>query len=105
MRAAGPGAGPHPGDWEVPGARDGCGCEEAIDRLFEYLDSEMPESDTARVSAHLAACHGCEDAAGAERHVRELLRRSCLESAPETLRVRVVAQLMVRQVRGGAVAD
>ncbi len=97
--------GPNQGDADAPGARERCECDEAIDRLFEYLDAEMPESDLVRVSAHLAACHGCEDAAGAERHVRELLRRSCLESAPERLRVRVVAQLSVRQVRGRTGAD
>jgi anti-sigma factor (TIGR02949 family) len=84
---------------------DPCGCEEAIDRLFEYLDAEMPESDTLRVGAHLAMCHSCEDAAGAEQHVRELLRRSCRESAPETLRVRVIAELMVRRVRGSVSFD
>jgi anti-sigma factor (TIGR02949 family) len=103
MSAARPSAGPNPGDGDVVG--HDCECDEAIDRLFEYLDAEMPESDTLRVAAHLAACHGCEDAAGAERHVRELLRRSCQESAPETLRIRVVAQLMVRQVRGSLGAD
>lgn len=103
MSASGPSAGAHPGDGDA--VRHGCECDEAIDRLFEYLDAEMPESDTLRVSAHLAACHGCEDAAGAERHVRELLRRSCLESAPETLRMRVVAQLLVREVRGSVGAD
>lgn len=74
-----------------------CGCEEAIDRLFEYLDAEMSEPDCLRVAAHLAVCDGCLDAASAERHVRELLRRSCTQAAPETLRVRVVAQFSVRR--------
>lgn len=75
-----------------------CGCDEAIDRLFEYLDAELPEPDCLRLAAHLAVCDGCLDAASAEKHVRDLLRRSCAESAPETLRVRVVSQLTVWRV-------
>jgi anti-sigma factor (TIGR02949 family) len=86
---------------EEPGSRTGpCGCDEAISRLYEYLDAEMPEPDCLRVAAHLAVCADCHDAAGAERHVRELLRRSCVERAPETLRMRVVAEMIVRRVRG-----
>lgn len=96
---------PTPAEPDVPAKNDACGCEEAIDRLFEYLDAEMPESDTLRVTAHLKACHSCEDAASAEQHVRELLRRSCRESAPETLRVRVIAELTLRRVRGSVSAD
>lgn len=76
-----------------------CGCEEAIDRLFEYLDAELPEPDCLRLAAHLAVCDGCLDAASAERHVRELLRRSCTEAAPDTLRLRVVSQLTVWDVQ------
>ncbi len=80
------------------GERTPCGCDEAIDRLFEYLDAELPEPDCLRLAAHIAVCDGCLDAAGAERHVRDLIRRSCAESAPETLRVRVVSQLTVWRV-------
>jgi len=83
------------------GAGSPCGCEEAIDRLFEYLDAEVPDADCLRIAAHLAVCAGCHDAAGAEQHVRELIRRSCVEAAPEELRVRVVASLSVLRVDGG----
>jgi anti-sigma factor (TIGR02949 family) len=86
------------------GAGDGsaapCGCEEALARLFEYLDAELPEPDCLRLAAHLAICEHCLDAAGAEEHVRSLIRRSCVEPAPEALRVRVVAQLSVLRVQG-----
>ncbi len=86
------------------GAGAPCGCDEAIERLFEYLDSEVTDSDCLRIAAHLGVCDGCLDAASAEKHVRELIRRSCVESAPEELRVRVVAQLTVLQVERRASA-
>jgi anti-sigma factor (TIGR02949 family) len=111
MSAAAPAAGSAPGADEsdshaYPGSRgEPCGCDEAIGRLFEYLDAEMPEPDCVRVAAHLAVCASCHDAASAERHVRELLRRSCQQTAPEALRVRVVAEMIVRRVRGAVGAD
>ena len=76
-----------------------CDCREALERLFEYLDSEMPDSDCRRLRDHISACQACHDAADAEQHVRELLRRSCTESAPSALRVRVLTQILVRRSR------
>lgn len=105
MSNAEPGAGPTPGADRRPASAGPCGCQEAIDRLFEYVDAEMPLTDTVRVAAHLAVCDSCEDAAGAERHVRDVLRRSCHEMAPEALRTRVVSALSVRRVRGSLTAD
>lgn len=92
-------------DENRPDGAGPCDCTEAIDRLYEYLDAELPEPDCLRISAHLAVCESCHDAAGAERHIRSLLRRSCLERAPETLRVRVLAEMIVRRVRGAVTAD
>lgn len=80
------------------GAATPCGCEEALDRLFEFLDAELPSPDRGRLAAHLSVCPHCLDAASAERHVRALIRRSCTERAPETLRMRVIAQLTVMRV-------
>lgn len=70
-----------------------CGCDEAIARLYEYMDAELPESDCARLAAHLAVCPTCHDAVSAEEHLRAVLRRSCVEAAPERLRLRVVTQI------------
>ena len=80
-----------------PATAGPCGCEEAINRLFEYLDAEMPESDCRRLREHIVACDDCHHAADAEQHVRELLRRSCVEQAPEALRVRVITQILLRR--------
>jgi len=38
-----------------------CGnnCQDALDRLWEYLDAELGDPDAATVRAHLEECQGC----------------------------------------------
>ncbi len=69
----------------------GKSCDEAIDRLFEFIDNELPPEELRRVGAHLQECPECE----AERKVNERIKNmvSCCpkEEAPEELRARVLA--------------
>lgn len=76
-----------------------CHCQEALDRLEEYLDAEMGSLDAGRLQEHLAECATCFDEAELEQRFRALLRRSCGERAPETLRVRVLTQITVIRTR------
>lgn len=78
---------------------DHCRCEEALDRLEEYLDSEMGELDAGRLREHLQGCTSCLGEAELEQRFRALLRRSCCETAPETLRVRVRTEITVLRTR------
>ncbi|ROS78498.1 mycothiol system anti-sigma-R factor [Cellulomonas sp. PhB143] len=70
-------------------------CAHAISHLYDYLDSEMTEEDEARMRAHIAHCSPCLAELGVEELVKRLVRRSCHEQAPESLRVRILAQLSV----------
>ncbi len=72
---------------------DDCGCEEAYSHLFEYLDSEMTSADTARIRAHIETCEPCLADLSTEEIIRRLLKRSCIERAPEHLRVQIVQRL------------
>lgn len=72
-----------------------CECAEALERLCEFLDAEMPESDLSRVRAHIENCDECLDALSSERSLRVVLRRSCTEVAPASLRFRVLSQITV----------
>ena len=76
-------------------AGHGCNCEELRDRLYEFLDRELADSDAARLRRHVDECPSCHEAADAEQHIRQLLRRSCTERAPQELRAKVVAQLTI----------
>lgn len=72
---------------------EGCSCEEVAEHLFELLDSQMPEDVALRLKHHCAGCEHCNAMADAEIHVREIIRRSCCQEAPSSLRMRIVSQI------------
>jgi len=78
----------------------GCGnnCADALDRLWEYLDSELPELDAATVRSHLAECQVCLEEYDVDVVVKHLVKRGCQEVAPEALRLRIHEQLTVMRV-------
>jgi anti-sigma factor (TIGR02949 family) len=68
-------------------------CEHALKHLYEYLDSEMTPDDEQRMRAHVAHCSPCLAELSVEDLVKQLVRRSCSERAPDRLRVRIREQL------------
>ena len=76
-------------------SEQGCSCEEVYDHLFELLDSQMPLEQAARLRNHMKTCPKCNRLAEAETHVREIVRRSCCESAPSTLRIKITQQIAI----------
>ncbi|WP_125776817.1 mycothiol system anti-sigma-R factor [Antribacter gilvus] len=68
-------------------------CEHALGHLYEYLDSEMTPDDELRMRAHVAHCSPCLAELSVEELVKQLVKRSCHERAPETLRLRIREQL------------
>lgn len=70
-------------------------CRHALEHLYEFLDSEMTAADETRMRAHVAQCSPCLAELSVEEIVKELVRRSCHEQAPEHLRARVCAQFTV----------
>ena len=73
----------------------GVGCQEALQRLSEFLDSELAEPDGDRIREHLADCEPCLSEYDLEDHIKKLVRRSCSESAPPELHVRIRSRLTV----------
>ncbi len=74
---------------------DDCGCDDLARRLDALLDAELEEAECRRLRRHMESCAECHRAADAEQHLRSLIRRSCREHAPDTLRVRVISQITV----------
>ncbi|WP_166849726.1 mycothiol system anti-sigma-R factor [Isoptericola sp. BMS4] len=70
-------------------------CEHALVHLYEYLDSEMTPADERRMRAHVAHCSPCLAELSVEELVKQLVKRSCAERAPETLRLRIHEQITV----------
>ena len=70
-------------------------CREALERLSEFLDSELAESDGDRIREHLADCEPCLSEYDLEDHIKKLVRRSCHESAPAELHLRIRTHLTI----------
>ena len=75
------------------GQRDSVQCREALERLSEFLDSEIAPADGDRIREHLADCEPCLTEYDLEDHIKNLVRRSCSESAPSELHLRIRSRL------------
>ncbi|MCU0618892.1 MAG: zf-HC2 domain-containing protein [Gemmatimonadaceae bacterium] len=82
--------------------RDGFDCDEAMRRLWDYLDGELDAARDAEMRAHLAACGHCSGHADFERHFLAAVRAvPALPGADPTLRQRVVASLVAAGMPAG----
>lgn len=76
------------------GGRPMMRCEEALERLFEYLDGELEETEVERIEEHLEICRKCYPRAQFERSFLEALRRTGSgEEVSDALHQRVMAAL------------
>jgi len=74
---------------------EGCACEDSYALLAEILDNECTEEKRLLLEHQLEACPKCFRILGIEKEVRNLLRSCCHESAPSTLRQRIVTSIHV----------
>lgn len=82
MFPEGSGAG-GPGDW------GGCGCGDAVHRLYHFLDGELDDDRRSAIRRHLDECRPCFQAFGFEAELRGVIARKCQDQVPEALRQRV----------------
>ena len=64
-------------------------CTEVLRNLYAFHDHELTPAEADEIRHHLLACEGCLDHYDVEAALRMLVRRSCCQSAPESLRLRV----------------
>ena len=69
-------------------------CDDCVEKLYVFLDTELSESEVAAVRAHLNGCDDCDDNFVFEERFLEQLRE-CFTSdvAPAELRRRVIEKL------------
>jgi mycothiol system anti-sigma-R factor len=72
-------------------------CVDYIERIVYLIDNELDQADCAVVEMHLRECGPCLERYDLQRAVKQLVARSCSESAPESLRDRV--RLRLREVK------
>ena len=71
----------------------GTDCQEALTKLEQFLDGELPDTNVAEISQHLADCYPCADRADFDSQLRAIIRRDCAESAPPALIERIRERL------------
>ena len=74
-----------------------CGCDKARKDLEEYLRKEMCSTEHSDIKEHLDNCAACRDEALVATTLTTVIARACKETAPEQLRVQVIAQLRAVQ--------
>ncbi|MEE9555173.1 MAG: mycothiol system anti-sigma-R factor [candidate division Zixibacteria bacterium] len=66
-------------------------CQEAVDRLNEYLDRELDNLTSDQIDKHLDLCRLCCDHFEFEKKMKSLVQKSCIkEKAPAFLRDRIL---------------
>lgn len=70
-------------------------CQDAVDRMYEYLDEELTPEVREDVRRHLAACLPCLQHFGFEEaYLRFLRARTAAKSAPAGLRRQILEKII-----------
>ncbi|GAA5229498.1 mycothiol system anti-sigma-R factor [Arthrobacter cryoconiti] len=67
--------------------------DKRIGRIYEYLDGALSCQDLADIKAHLDDCPDCTQEYDLECVIRSVVKRSCKEAAPATLKAAILARL------------
>ena len=74
-------------------------CDAALDRLFEFIDDELPDEELHRIGRHLKTCPPCEAEHRIKEKIKNLTALSGGDEAPDELRGRILAS--IRSARQG----
>ena len=64
-------------------------CEQAIHRLYEYLDGELTVWRRRAIARHLDECPPCAQGFTFEVELRQVIVSKCYEEVPDYLRRRI----------------
>ncbi|MGD8278315.1 MAG: zf-HC2 domain-containing protein [Gemmatimonadota bacterium] len=73
---------------------DNIPCREAIEKLWAYIDGELPGHDTEQVHDHLEACKACYPHYDFQKAFREFIGQHMKHPVPAGLRRRVFLALL-----------
>lgn len=68
-------------------------CDDALARVYPYLDDELTAFRRWRVRAHLRKCDGCGAAYSFEQRLRIVIKDRCQEEVPDEFIERLRAVL------------
>lgn len=68
-------------------------CVDFLEQIVYLIDDELSEEDRAAVIGHIETCTRCLVKYDLQRTVKALVARSCAETAPVSLRAKVMVAL------------
>ncbi|MCA4132217.1 mycothiol system anti-sigma-R factor [Arthrobacter sp. M4] len=69
-------------------------CDETrMQRIYEYLDGALTIEDIEDIKNHLADCPECTVEYDLECLIRTMVKRSCVEAAPENLKTSILDKI------------
>jgi mycothiol system anti-sigma-R factor len=73
-------------------------CDEAVHRLYHFLDGELTTAKRVEIQEHLDACLPCLEAFDFEAELRLVIAVKCRDQVPDGLRERIA--LAIRHSHG-----
>lgn len=70
---------------------DNIGCEQALKRLLEFIDRELPEGEHGSVERHLRTCRSCFSRMEFESRLKQQLSALSGDEVPKEARERIRA--------------
>ncbi|MDR2373502.1 MAG: mycothiol system anti-sigma-R factor [Bifidobacteriaceae bacterium] len=68
-------------------------CEEALPRLYHFIDEELQAHELEAMRDHLDGCDNCAYEHEVRSKLKNVIREACVDTAPPSVRQRVVARL------------
>jgi anti-sigma factor RsiW len=68
-------------------------CKEFIDKLSEYIDNELPHTESAAVKGHIESCKFCQDEFKALQAAKHALKSLPHKTASDEVRERILGNL------------
>lgn len=65
-------------------------CQQALNQIFEYIDSELPDAELRDIGDHLKDCPPCEAEHRINEKIKNLVSTCGDEVAPDDLRAKVL---------------
>jgi mycothiol system anti-sigma-R factor len=67
----------------------GHNCDEALERLYEYLDSELDQATSEGIRAHLDDCGYCSGSFDFEKRLKLVVKERLSEEVPQQFIMRL----------------
>jgi anti-sigma factor (TIGR02949 family) len=81
-------------------------CEDdRMKRIYEYVDGALSREDLNEIKQHLDGCEECAQEHSLECLIRSVVKRSCQEAAPQTLKERILDRIGHQEAADPVQAD